>query len=55
MKCKKRSFLSVLSNIVFWIGFGLCCLLLVPVCLLLLCVRGVFSLADSFSARLREI
>ncbi len=55
MKWKNRSLLSILSDIIFWVGFGLCCLLLVPVCLLLLCVRGIFSLADSFSARIREI
>ncbi len=55
MKWKKRPLLGILSNVVFWIGFGLCCLLLIPVCLLLLCVRCVFSLADSCSVRIREI
>ena len=32
-----------LADGLFWAGFGLCCLLLVPVCLLLWLIRGIFA------------
>lgn len=38
-----------IGDVVFWIGFAMCCLLLVPVFALLICVYGIFTLADSCS------
>jgi len=49
----KEKLKSALGGAVFWSGFALTCLLLVPVCLLLMCVCGIFSAADGCSARLR--
>lgn len=49
----KPSVRQRLGDAVFWLGFGLCCLLLMPACALLLCVRGLFSAADWCSRHIR--
>ena len=43
-----------LADGLFWTGFGLCCLLLVPVCLLLWHIRGIFAAVDWCSLRLKS-
>ncbi len=43
-----------LADGLFWAGFGLCCLLLVPVCLLLWLIRGIFAAVDWCSLRLKS-
>lgn len=40
------------GDFIFGMGFALTCALLVPVCLLLVCVYGVFTAAGSISLRL---
>lgn len=43
-----------LADGLFWAGFALCCLLLVPVCLLLWLIRGIFAAVDWCSLRLKN-
>lgn len=43
-----------LADGLFWTGFALCCLLLVPVCLLLWLIRGIFAAVDWCSMRLKS-
>ena len=40
------------GDVIFGVGFGLTCLLLVPVCVLLICVYGVFTSAAACRGRL---
>lgn len=47
-----QRFKSSLGEALFWMAFGLCCLLLVPVCLLLMAVSGLFTAAERCTQRL---
>ncbi len=46
-------FRTAFGDGLFWFGFGLCCTLLLPVCLLLVCVRGIFCAADWCSLKVK--
>lgn len=43
---------QALGTALFWLAFGLCCVLLVPVCLLLMAASGLFTAAEWCSSRL---
>ncbi len=43
---------QALGNVLFWLAFALCCVLLVPVCLLLVAASGLFTAAEWCSRRL---
>ena len=43
-----------LADGLFWTGCGLCCLRLVPVCVLLWHIRGIFAAVDWCSLSLKS-